>query len=166
MKVHLYTDGSMDVVAGKGGWAAWIQLSEHRRIVQYGACPDYVKQANHAELFAIYAGVKRAIAEWGEEIRSFRICSDSEAALRHVRRGPLGTPTRDRVMLRLRGKIHELLRGKQIIAEHVKGHQDPDRGYDFFVNNKVDRFAGKGRKRIKGPHHMKLDEVEQLGTGE
>jgi ribonuclease HI len=166
MKVHLYTDGSMDVAAGKGGWAAWIQLSEHRRVVQYGACPDYVKQANHAEMFAIFAGIKLALAEWGAEIRAFRICSDSESALRHVRRGPLGTPTRDRVMLRLRAKIHELLKGKQIIAEHVKGHQNPELGYDFFVNNKVDRFAGRGRKRIKGPFHMRLDEVLELTPGE
>lgn len=159
MRLNLYTDGSMDVASGRGGWAAWIQLTDSQRIVQYGACPDYVKQSNHAELFAIYAGVKLALAEWGDKITAFRICSDSETALRHVRRGPLGTPSRNRVMLRLRGKIHELLKGKQIIAEHVKGHQDPDLGYDFYVNNKVDRFAGRGRKRITGPHHISLDEV-------
>lgn len=159
MKVHLYTDGSMDVAAGKGGWAAWAQLNDTKRVVQYGACPDYVKQSNHAELFAIYCGIKLALAEWDDLITAFRICSDSESALRHVRRGPLGTPTRDRVMLRLRAKIHELLRGKQIIDEHVKGHQDPDLGYDFFVNNKVDKFAGKGRKRITGPYHIPLEEV-------
>ena len=163
MKVHLYTDGSMDVEAGRGGWAAWIQTADHRRIVQYGACPDYVKQSNHAELFAIYAGLKIACAEWGEQIHAFRICSDSESALRHVRRGPLGTPNRDRVMLRLRGKIHELLKGKQVIAEWVKGHQNPDLGFDYFVNNKVDKFAGRGRKRIKGPGHMQLQEVLELG---
>lgn len=165
MRLDLYTDGSMDVAAGKGGWAAWIQLTGTQRIVQYGACPEYVKQSNHAELFAVFAGIKLAIAEWGDDITAFRICSDSESALRHVRRGPLGTPTRDRVMLRLRGKIHELLRGKQIIAEHVKGHQDPDLGYDFYVNNKVDSFAGRGRKRITGPHHIKLQEVLELGEG-
>lgn len=162
MKVHLYTDGSMDVAAGRGGWAAWIQTPDHRRIVQYGACPDYVKQSNHAELFAIYAGVKIANAEFGEDIHAFRICSDSESALRHVRRGPLGTPTRDRVMLRLRGKLHDLLRGCGLVAEHVKGHQDPNLGYDFYVNNKVDKFAGRGRKRITGPGHIKLQEVLSL----
>lgn len=162
MRVHLYTDGSMDVAAGKGGWAAWIQLTDSKRIVQYGACPKYVKQSNHAELFAIYSGVKLALAEWKDEITAFRICSDSESALRHVRRGPLRCPTRDRVMLRLRGKIHELLTGYQIIPEHVKGHQDPDLSYDHFVNNQVDKFAGRGRKRIAGPRHIPLDEILQL----
>jgi len=156
----------MDVDAGKGGWAAWVQLSEYRRIVQYGACPDYVCQSNHAELFAVYAGIKLALAEWGDDIDSVRVCSDSETALRHVRRGPLGTPARDRVMLRLRGKIHDLLKGRHLIADHVKAHQDPERGYDFFVNNKVDKFAGKGRKRIKGPHHMHLDDVLDLGVSD
>lgn len=159
MRVKLYTDGSMDVESGKAGWAAWVQLNDHKRIVQYGACPDYVCQSNHAELFAIYAGIKMALAEWGEKITSFRICSDSECALRHVRRGPLGTPTRDRIMLRMRAKIYDLLKGKQVITDHVKGHRDPSLGYDFFVNNKVDKFAGRGRKRIKGPFHVPLDEV-------
>ena len=162
MKVLLYTDGSMDVPSEKGGWAAWIQRErESSWDVRYGRCPAYVKQANHAELFAVYAGLKLAHSK-RSDIRTIRVCSDSVTALRHVSKGILRMRSRDPVMLRIRTKIQDMLVGCHLQTAHVKSHQDPAIGIDHYINDRVDSFAERGRRGVIGPHHMTATEVFDL----
>jgi len=167
MLATIFTDGSYNHHNTTGGWAVYVD-TDKGRLVHYGACPDFVSCSNHAEIFAIYMGVSLAFREWGEEIHAFKIRSDSECALRHVKKGPLKSRVRDREMLKVRSWIHDLFRkcGAQVITEHVKGHQDPSLSYDFAMNNKVDRMASMGRKSVKGAGYLKVSEALEIGQDE
>lgn len=166
MLVTVFTDGSFNHNNHTGGWAVYMECSEGRR-VHYGSCPhDLISCSNHAELFAIHMALQLAYREWGEKIHAFVIRSDSECALRHARKGPLRSRTRDREMLRIRGWIQDLYRkcGVQVVAEHVKGHQDPSRGYAFAMNNMVDKMATRGRKSMAGSGYMRVREALKVAT--
>lgn len=158
VKVTLFTDGSYNHLNNSGGWAAFVECKEGN-FLRYGPTLKSCSAANHAELFAIWIAVKLAYQEWGDKIHLFNIISDSETALRHVQRGPLGSKNRDREMLRLRGKIHDIFKecGVQVIPEHVKAHRDPSLGYRFAKNNQVDYYATLGRKSVKGAGFLRPD---------
>lgn len=164
MLVTLFTDGSHNHHNGAGGWAVWVESSKGR-LVHYGTCPsDLVECSNHAELFAIHMGLQLALREWGSEIHAFRICADSESALRHARKGPLRSRVRDRSMMKIRGWIQDLYKRArvQVLVEHVKGHQDPSLGHEFAMNNNVDRLATKGRKSMSGSGYIKVREAMKI----
>ena len=63
MWVTCYTDASYVYKTNTAAYAFWLK-SEMGRVKVAERCPDWVGEANVAEAYAIYAGVKKAIETW------------------------------------------------------------------------------------------------------
>lgn len=144
MWVTCYTDASFRPRFG-GGWAVWLRCSEGR-IVQNGVCPPYVKDANAAELAAIFAGVFLARREW-PATTGVLVCSDSIAALQCC---ALDAPLRKNPALRrLQERLRHIVTGVELRTKWVKGHLPVSTGTQAWLNNRCDALAKQRRPRTR-----------------
>ncbi len=146
MNVTCYTDASWSKGAG-GAWAVWLR-SDAGRVVRRGACPQYVKGSSQAELAAMFAGMYLAVRNWGAAVGSILICSDCTTALDAL--APDARPSKRKDVRRLQERIRALLDEHDIRLEtrHVRGHQDPTKNTQSFLNGQCDRMARGARREM------------------
>jgi ribonuclease HI len=118
------------------------------RAVHRGTCPLYVRDSNAAELSAIYAGIYLACRIW-PSTTGVLVCSDSQSALAAaVLAAPLSS---DPAMRRLQQRLRELANREhlQLHFKWVKGHQRVSASTSAWLNNQVDRLAGRTRRAAR-----------------
>ncbi len=144
--VTCYADASF---SRKGGaWAVWLRC-ERGRIVRNGTCPRYVKDANAAELAALFAGMYVATSTWGSDVRGISLRSDSQAAIGLA--DPSATLARRDSYRRLQTKIRELVSSHSLELDlrWVRGHQPIANGTIAYLNRECDRLAKRARRAAR-----------------
>ena len=142
--VTAYCDASFNSAHG-GAWAIWL-ASAQGRIIKRGACPDYVRDANAAELAALYAAVYSACCGWPGKVRGITLRSDSQSALHHA--SPTVRLARNPGVRRLQDLLRTCLIKHSVTVElqWVRGHQKPTSGTQAYLNGACDKLAKKARK--------------------
>jgi ribonuclease HI len=145
--VTLYADASFNRAQG-GAWAVWLR-SARGRIVRSGKCPPYVRDANSAELAAIYAGVYLACRAWPQVVRGLLVRSDSQTALRLTE--PSSDLSKNPASRALQRKLRALVGAKKLVVQcrWVQGHQPKKRSTAAYLNGACDARA-KGARRTRG----------------
>ena len=138
--VTVHADASYSQQTGQGTWAVWVKTAAGR-VVLSGECPDYIKNAHHAELAAIYAGIHLAVANF-PHVGGILVRSDCQPALRDVEK--IGVPDKNSVITTLREKIAAAAGGRTIRTKWVKGHNGGGTR-ESWVNNACDRMARAAR---------------------
>lgn len=140
MWVTLYTDASYSHHDHAAGWGIWAR-SEFGRIVKNGKAPDWIRDGNAAEIYAVVAGLEQIVETW-PGVSGVLVNSDSEAVLRAIAGGTIrhGHLQQCAKMMREISKKH----GIRLRAKYVRAH---GRGKDVrtWLNNAVDRLASRGR---------------------
>lgn len=142
--ITVHADASYNPKTREGGWAVWVR-GGGGRIVSSGPCPDYVANAHHAELAAIYAGIHLAVKKF-PEVTAILVRSDCQPALHNLQN--LQVPNRNAVIERLRVKICEAAGPRLIKTKWVRGH-DSGNTRESWVNNACDRMAREARLRAR-----------------
>jgi ribonuclease HI len=140
--VTLYTDASFR----KGfaaTWAIWARFNEGR-IVKAGHCPTKIQDNNHAEMWAIYQGVRIVLREV-PNVEGIGVWTDSTCAQHFLRYG--APPSSNLITHRLQEVLHDALRmhNARLKIRHVKGHQY-SKSTKAFLNNACDANAAALRK--------------------
>jgi ribonuclease HI len=145
--VTCYTDASYSDDAG-GAWAVWLRC-DRGRLVRSGLCPPYVREANAAELAAIFAGLHLAVTTWGSRVDGVSLRSDSKVALGHA--DPESKLSRNSALRRLQERVRSLLREHdlELDCRWVRGHQRVEAGTHAFLNDRCDRLAKRARKAVQ-----------------
>lgn len=146
MWITSYMDASFDRKTG-GAWAVWLR-SGAGRAVRRGICPAYVRDSNAAELSAIYAGVYLACSIW-PSTTGVLVCSDCQSALAAAQ--PSASLSLDPAVRRLQQRLRELANTERLELRFkwVKGHQRASASTSAWLNNQVDRLAGRTRRAAR-----------------
>lgn len=121
----------------------WLR-SDVGRIVQYGKCPDYVRDSTDAELAAILVGLHVAIMKW-PQTEGVKVYSDSTGAIHLASRGSnlAQKPSTQRLQLKIRNILDSY--GVALKFQWVKGHRT-DKTVKAYLNGICDRLAKRARK--------------------
>jgi hypothetical protein len=151
--VTVYTDASWNV--DHGSWAFWVK-SDHGRLVLSGVLPKEIENIFQGEVYTICQAVYKALKQW-PTTKGFYIRSDNRDAMsflkdKYVEKRRSGKPHHE-VSLRLKRSFDKMVLDPQdnkkhileLFFKHVKGHQNPNRSVQFWLNNWCDKEARKVR---------------------
>lgn len=146
-----YADASFS--RKRGAWGVWLRC-ERGRIVRNGTCPPYVKDANAAELAALFAGMYVATSTWSPALRGISLRSDSQAAIALA--DPSVKLARRDSYRRLQTKIRELVlaHSLELDLRWVRGHQPIANGTIAYLNRECDRLAKRARRARPERHEL------------
>lgn len=142
--VTLYTDASWS--SGVGAWASYAR-SDEGTLLHEGLCPDWVKDNNEAELYAILASCREVLQVW--KPIGIGVRTDSQFAQHRARWG--ASPARSSASKRVQQELFQLFAEHEckIRVQWVKGHQS-NATVQAWLNNHVDRRARLQRLKAGG----------------
>ena len=137
MQVTLYTDASFRPPYGAWGICA---NSNAGQFVESRPCPPFVQNSFHAEMCAIYCGVRLVITRW-PETTGVVVRTDCQGVVRDLK-----MPFSDLVVEAFREGMVAVIGNRKLKMTWVRGHQGArarEHSVGARLNAQVDRLAGQ-----------------------